>query len=67
MTRTDPEKPKVSAEILAQADSSPTLQWMIAQGDPLTRETFVCLAYLGEKEIEDLSAEELAAIPRGLE
>jgi hypothetical protein len=40
---------------------------MIAYGLPLTKDTFVALAYAGDEvELEDLTAEQLQDVPAGL-
>ena len=67
MPTTQETKQKPSSELLAQAKGSPTLQYMIARGLPLTKDTFVGLAYAGdEMELEDLTAEQLQDVPAGL-
>ena len=65
MPKAQESKQQPSSELLEQAKGSPTLQYMIAKGLPLTKDTFVGLAWIGDEvELENLGAE--AGIPSAL-
>jgi len=55
-------KPKIDPRLLAEAEYSPTLAYMIKHGIPLTREKWISMNYMGQPP-EPWTAEHEGEVP----
>lgn len=66
MKKRETNQSSLRAELMNLAGSDPTLAHMLKTNRPLNQETWLTMEY-PDKEIQDLSPEELAAVPEPLQ